>query len=141
MDTAHFHPMMVHFPIALILTGFLTEVLSWFIKKEAWLPKASLILLILGTLGAIAGYLTGEFFTNDLSGEAGKVKELHELFGKLTMGMMILVTLVKLFLLWSKREDISLRLLVLVLYAIGAGMVAYTGFLGGTLVINYLIGL
>jgi uncharacterized membrane protein len=38
--TSHFHPMLVHFPIALIMIGFLAEVISLFVKKEACLSFA-----------------------------------------------------------------------------------------------------
>ncbi len=141
METSHFHPMMVHFPVAIILLGFLAELCSWIFKKETWLPKASLTLLIIGTLAAIAGWLTGTFFTSELSGQAGEIRETHELFAQLTTGVMAIVCLLKLFLVWKKNTQKSLHLLVLVLYLAGAGLVAYTGFLGGTLVINYLIGL
>lgn len=140
-NTAHFHPMLVHFPLALITLGFVVELTTWYYKKETWLPKASMILILLGTLGAIAAYLSGTFFTNDLSGEAGAVKESHELFAKFTMGIMILLSIISLFLYLTKKENKNLRILVTTLYAIGAGLVGYTGYLGGTLVINYLIGL
>jgi uncharacterized membrane protein len=141
MNTAHFHPMLVHFPVAIILVGFVVELASWFWKKEHWLPKASLILLLFGTLSALAGYLSGEFFTNELTGEAGKIKDLHELFAKITLGMMILVSLLKIIVMRNKNENKGLQFLVLVLYAIGAALVSYTGFLGGTMVMNYMIGL
>lgn len=38
----HLHPMLVHFPIALVAIGFLVELSSFFFKKELCLPKISL---------------------------------------------------------------------------------------------------
>jgi uncharacterized membrane protein len=37
--TSHLHPMLVHFPIALILIGFLAELAFLVIKKEVCLTK------------------------------------------------------------------------------------------------------
>jgi uncharacterized membrane protein len=58
IDTVHIHPMIVHFPIALLIVGFLFDILSLFIKKEFY-SNAGFYLLILGTLGIIAAYFTG----------------------------------------------------------------------------------
>jgi uncharacterized membrane protein len=41
IPTSHFHPMLVHFPIALVTIGFGVELASIFIKKEVCLPKVS----------------------------------------------------------------------------------------------------
>ncbi|MHC1706466.1 MAG: DUF2231 domain-containing protein [Bacteroidales bacterium] len=141
MDVSHIHPMVVHFPIALILTGFLVECASWIWKGETWLTKASSLLLILGTLGAIAGYVTGEFYTSELTGEAGKLKDLHALTGRLTMGMVILLSVVKFSLSRLKQYDLNIRLVVVFLYGIAAALTAYTAYLGGSLVMDHLIGI
>jgi uncharacterized membrane protein len=56
--TSHFHPMLVHFPIALVAIGFIAELASVFIKKEICLTKVGFYLLIFGTLSALfAGLL------------------------------------------------------------------------------------
>lgn len=141
IDTAHFHPMVIHFPIALILLGFLVELASWIFKKEGWLSKASLMLLLLGTLGAVASYLSGEFFTDSLSGEAGLLKEKHETFAQFTLWVMVAISILAVYMKFAKKEITSLRVIKLVAWAGGTGLVGYTGYLGGTLVLNYLIGL
>jgi hypothetical protein len=51
-NSAHFHPMIVHFPVALILVGFLADVVFLFLKKELCLSKMGLYLMVLGTLKA-----------------------------------------------------------------------------------------
>ena len=140
-DLNHLHPMIVHFPIALIVVGFLFELFYLLYKKETCLSKTGLYLMVLGTLGAIAAYLTGEFFTSDLTGEAGKAQETHELLALITMSAMIVATLLRGYLIWKKKEATNLRWVVFSLYALGALMVGATGYLGGSLVYNYLIGL
>ena len=74
IPTEHFHPMLVHFPIALVMIGFLADLASLIIKKELCFPKISFYLLIIGTLGALAAVTTGYFFTSEMSGAAGDVR-------------------------------------------------------------------
>lgn len=141
LDNSHFHPMIVHFPVALLAVGFFADTVSlFFCKKEACLSKMGLYLMILGTFGAVAGYLTGEYFTNEMVGAAGELKEKHELFAKITMYLMIAASVIRLFAVFSKKDKGALKWGVYVLYAAGTACVSYTGFLGGSLVYNFMIG-
>jgi len=141
-ETSHFHPLVVHFPIALIIAGFFADVLSLFFnKKEPCLSKIGFFLMILGTLGALAGYLTGEFFTKELAGTVGELKERHEIFAKTTMFIMIGALIIRSFIVWKKRDRGALKWLVFVLYMMATISVGITGYLGGTLVYNYMIGI
>lgn len=133
--------MIVHFPIALILVGFLFELSYLRYKKQQCLSKAGLYLMILGTLGAITAYLSGEFFTNDLSGKAGEVQETHELFALITTTTMTISTLFRFYLILKNKETTNLKWIPFSLYGLGAIMVLITGFYGGTLVYNYIIGI
>lgn len=140
-DSSHFHPMIVHFPVALLAVGFFADVVSlFFSKKEPCLSKLGFYLMILGTLGAVAGYLTGEYFTQEMVGAAGELKENHELFAKITMYVMIAASVFRIFAVTTKRDKGILKWVVFVMYAIGTASVAYTGFLGGSLVYNFMIG-
>ncbi len=133
--------MFVHFPIGLIVVGFLADFMSLIFKKEQCLSKAGLYLMVLGTLGAIAAVLTGEFFTKELVGEAGNVQKTHELFAIITMYTMIVAVLVRFFLKYTNKEVSKLKWVVFALYGIGAISVSVTGFFGGTMVYKFLIGI
>ena len=140
-DTSHLHPMIVHFPVALIVAGFFLDVLSLFFnKKEPCLSKAGFYLMILGTLGAIAGYFTGEFFTPEYKGVLGELKENHELFAKITMFVMIAACLIRIYLVWKKKTRGGLKWLVFFLFLIATISVGITGLLGGNMVYNHMIG-
>ena len=139
MNTEHFHPLTVHFPIALLLVGFFLEFLSLIFKKEHCLSKAGFYLMILGTLGAVAAYFTGEFFSKDLIGLAGEKKEFHEVMAKTTMFIMIAATIIRIILIRIKKEKTAWKWLVFALYLAGAGFVAYTGLLGGQLVYDIML--
>eukprot|EP00825_Cyclidium_porcatum_P023031 TRINITY_DN2533_c0_g1_i1.p1 TRINITY_DN2533_c0_g1~~TRINITY_DN2533_c0_g1_i1.p1 ORF type:complete len:194 (-),score=13.81 TRINITY_DN2533_c0_g1_i1:93-674(-) len=142
LNTSHFHPMTIHFPIAIIMLGFLFDFLSMFFnKKEPCLSKAGFWLMILGTIAAVAGYLTGEFFSETLSGQAGDLKETHEIFAKTTMFIMIAASALRIFLVYKKKETTGLKWIVFGLFFIAVVCVGITGLLGGNLVYNYMIGL
>jgi len=139
--TSHFHPMLVHFPIALVAIGFLAELASVFIKKEICLTKVGFYLLLFGTMSALIAWLTGIFFTADMSGSAGKIKETHELLAWITLGLLIVTSVLRIILQLSKTTNNKLKWLTFILYALAAASVSVTGFFGGNLVYNYMMPL
>ena len=140
-DSSHFHPMLVHFPIALIAVGFLFDALSLVLKKEPWLSKAAYWLQILGMVGAVFAFGSGYFFTNPMEGEAGIMREKHELYATISLVSIIFATLFRIVVAWMNKETTSMKYFSLGLFFIAFVFVSITGYLGGTLVIEYLIGL
>lgn len=140
-STSHLHPLLVHFPIALVIFGFLAELVFLFFKKETSLSKMGYYLLIVGTLAAIVTWLTGNFFTSELEGAAGKIRDSHELFATITLGFLLVTSVLKTSLLMLKNENPTLKTLAFVFYGIAAVSVSITGYLGGSLVYDYMLGL
>lgn len=143
-DSSHYHPMIVHFPIALIAVGFLADTLSlFFTKKEPCLSRLGFYLMILGTLAAFAGFFTGEFFTTEFAENTPQydLKETHELFAKITMWIMLAASVIRIVLMIKKKDRGALKWLVYFMYLAAMITVSYTGFLGGSLVFNYMIGI
>lgn len=140
-STSHLHPMLVHFPVALIMVGFIAEVLSMYFKKEACLSFAGFWLLIIGALSSVAAYLSGQFFTGEMSGTAGEVKELHELLASVTLYTMLANALFRIYLKYVQKEQTNLKWIALIIYGVSAIAVSATGFYGGTLVYNYMMPL
>ncbi len=141
ISTTHFHPMLVHFPIALVVFGFVTEVAALYFKKEIYLSRMGFILLIIGTLSAIAAWLTGTLFTSEMEGAAGAIKETHELFAIITLGTLLLTSVLRIILQTIKNVNANLKWFALALYGFAAISVSITGFYGGTLVYNYMMAL
>lgn len=137
----HLHPMLVHFPIALIVFGFIAEVASILYRKEVCLSKFGFYLLILGTLAAIVALLTGSLFTSEMSGAAKAVQETHELFAWITLSTLIVLSALRIFLKFRNQEATNLKWIAFVLYGVAAISVSITGFYGGTLVYNYMMPL
>ena len=125
MESAH--PLVVHFPIALLITAFLLETLAILLGRPAWphhplhLPKAdppsaggpegqdqvvgwhriALWNLGLGTLGALAAVISGRMAgaVAKHSWEIHQVMELHERLGYAVLSLAIGVTGLRVFLM------------------------------------------
>jgi len=141
ISTNHFHPMLVHFPIALIVFGFIAEIVSLYFKRELCLSKVGFYLLLAGTLTAVFALFSGVFFTSEMSGAAGEVKNTHELFAWITLSTLCVTSLLRIFLNVKKMKNTSLNWIAFILYGLATISVSVTGFYGGSLVYNYMMPL
>lgn len=141
MSLDHIHPMLVHFPISLVIIGFLADLVLIIYKKELWLSKAGFYLLVTGTIAAIFSLLSGSLFTSELSGEAGEIRETHEMMAWITVVILVIASVFQMILNIRKADSRYFRIISLWLYGLGALSVSITGFYGGTLVYNYLMPL
>jgi uncharacterized membrane protein len=141
LDTAIIHPILVHFPIALVIIGFLSDTVFLFFRKEVCLSKTGMYLLYAGTLAAIVTWLSGFLFTSAMSGPAGEIKETHEMFATITVCILIIASVIRLVLSVRKAEASRFKWIVFALYCLAAVSVGITGFYGGDLVYNYLMPL
>ncbi len=141
-NTAHFHPMIVHFPVAIIIVGFTAEVVSLFFKSEKCLSKTGFYLMILGALAAIAAWSTGHLFAGEpTEGEILKVFSKHETMGFITMILMVIGSLFRVWLLVKKKEETQLKWIAFSFYLLAFCSVSITGYLGGAMVYDYMMGL
>ncbi len=138
---SHLHPMLVHFPIALVVIGFIAELIYLFVKKEICLTKTGYYLLIIGTLAALAAWLSGELFTSDMQGVAEQVRETHETFAIITLILLLITASIRTFIVIKKVDNKTLTGIAFILYALAALSVSLTGFFGGNLVYTYMMPL
>jgi len=141
ISTSHFHPMLVHFPIAIITIGFLFDLAAMVIKKEPCLSKTGFWLEIIGMASAVFAFGSGYFFTNPMDGEAGIMREKHEFFATFTLITIIVATLFRIAVVYLNKETPKMKYLTLGLFFIAFIFVTITGYLGGSLVVDYMIGL
>jgi uncharacterized membrane protein len=140
-NTDTLHPMIVHFPIALIIVGFTAEVVSLFFKSEKCLSKTGFYLMVLGALAAIAAWSTGQLFTDHPSeGEILNVFEKHETGALVTMILMIIGSAFRIWLVVQKKEETQLKWIAFGFYLLAFIAVSFTGFMGGTMVYNFMLG-
>ena len=140
-DTSHLHPMLVHFPIALIVIGFVAYIFQIIIKKEPCFSKMGFYLLLTGTLAAVVTFLSGILFTSDMSGEAGNVLKTHELFALTTVILLLILSALKTYVTIKNVESTILKKLIFIMYGLAAISVSITGFFGGTLVYKFMMPL
>ena len=139
-EITYLHPVVVHFPIALIIVGFVADISSLLFKKEKCLSTMGLYLEALGMLAAIVAVGTGYFLTSPMDGEAGALRERHELFAFLTLGTIIAAVFFRILLVYLKKDATRLKYVALGLFFLAFIFVTITGHLGGTLVFEYLVG-
>ncbi|MYG69434.1 MAG: hypothetical protein F4199_05220 [Rhodothermaceae bacterium] len=96
------HPMVVHFPIALIIVAFAVDVVALFFRKISMLPRMSTILYVLGALGAVGSVVSGEAAveTVAVSGQASSILANHEDVGEIVMYYFLIYSVLRLALWW-----------------------------------------
>ena len=117
------------------------EILTLFNKKEICFSKFSLYLLFFGSIGALGALLTGILFTSEMKGTAGEIQETHELLAWITLFLLILTCIIRIYIYRQKKSNNILNRLAFTLYALAAIAVGITGLYGGTLVYNYMMPL
>jgi uncharacterized membrane protein len=140
ISSTHLHAMVIHFPIALLLAGFLTEIIALFSKKE-FFRQVSMYLLVLGSLGAVTAYISGNFAGEGI--EEGPLKipmELHEQSALITLWLAIITALFRVILSLMKYNRRWTKWVFILLFAALAGSVSRTGYLGGQLVYKHAAG-
>jgi uncharacterized membrane protein len=140
------HPLVVHFPVALLMIAPLFVVLAILSPKHAGaLSFSALVLLVLGTAAAFVAVETGEA-TAELALHTDAITPVlahHEELGHLTRNVFtVLTTLYAIVLIVpfvSKKAArpafrVAANVVMLALLAAGSLLVANTGHLGGRLV-------
>jgi uncharacterized membrane protein len=140
-NTDHLHPIIVHFPVALITVGFFVEVVSLFFKSEKCLSKTGFYLMVLGSLAAIAGWSSGHLFTEaPTQGEILNIYLKHKTGALVTMILIVAGTIFRIWLMMGKKEETGLKWIAFGFYLMSFIAVAYTGFMGGSMVYDFMIG-
>lgn len=140
ISSTHLHAMVIHFPIALLMIGFLSELLGHLIKKP-FFNQVAFYLLILGTFGTIIAYLTGDAAGEGMEeGTLGKAIDMHENAAIITMWLAIGASLLYTAILFFKLQNKWFKLISVVLFAAIIGAVTRTAYLGGQLVYKHGAG-
>lgn len=141
----NFHPIVVHFPIALLLVGFIFSTLVIMCRKcnksecsvDSFKPSClqftAYWLLLLGTLGSVAALLTGQLFTAPMVGPLGDLRETHQMLAIATMVVSLITSAVYTYYIY-KAPLKQVLVIGYVLYLVCAILVAVTGHYGGQIV-------
>ncbi len=130
---AGFHPIAVHFPIALVIVAALAElVFLW--TKQPWIEGAARFCVIIGAIGALGAIVTGLLAEQSSSyrGIYASILEKHEGLGITSVIVIILTAVLSEAARW--KDDARLRLAFRIALLISVVLIGATGYYGGRLV-------
>ncbi|GAB4411132.1 MAG: DUF2231 domain-containing protein [Bacteroidia bacterium] len=130
----HWHPMIVHFPIALLVVAGVAYVLAWYNMEQIRWSEGGYYLHILGLAGMVLAVLSGGQAEGELvrTPLIGDLLSRHELLGYLALWSMALL------LVWQyvrqRRTARRERLLFALVFWLCIGLMAAGAYQGGRLV-------
>jgi uncharacterized membrane protein len=143
---AGLHPMVVHFPIALLIIYSILEIFGVVTKKN-FLTNAAYLILVLGIVGAVAAVLTGN--------QAEEVAEIwqdkgalipfgaittHENYATFTLWFYIFVVFIRTYFVVRKKFTLHVKYAFIGLSIIGILLLYKTAKEGGELVFEHGVG-
>jgi uncharacterized membrane protein len=138
------HPLLVHFPLALLCAAVAVDLVGCACRCNKPLRQAATQLYGLGTVAAIAAYLTGRAASQGiwLPGMAEAVLRQHWDWALRTVWFFGIVTVVRLVLMRPSRRDPGPAIVAAfaLVGLVGIGLLLETGDRGGRLVYQHGVG-
>ena len=140
-DLGSWHPLVVHFPIALLIASLLFDAVGWWWKRPAF-TEAALGIQTLGVLGAIVAVITGNQAEEAVERIPGihDVLEQHETLGQILLWAGLVVVALRFFFFWRRMLGQPTKAFLMVLSLGLAILVGVTGYYGGKLVYEFGAG-
>jgi uncharacterized membrane protein len=137
------HPLVVHFPIALLLTAAGFDLAGWACRCNRSLRFVATVLYVLGSLTIVAAYFTGRAAAETiwLPGMAHAAVKEHWDWAFRSVWFFGVLTLLRLVLLWRLRAPRPALVAALTLAGlVGVVLLGETGDRGGRLVYRHGVG-
>jgi len=137
------HPLIVHFPIALLFAAALIDTIGLFLKEKDFWRKAAMGLYALGALGAVAAFFSGRQAADSvfLPTDANALLTEHADLGQWVFYLFAAYSIIRviLFVLNTDKKT-SIRATVWLIGLVGCGMVWVTAEKGAELVFKHGAG-
>lgn len=141
--TEVFHPLSVHFPIALLLAAFIFKIVALKNSREVW-EKGGTVLLIAGVVTLWLAVFTGDLADGVVSRKIcdPTILKDHENLAWTTAWLFTAGLGIDLLrqLKYPVFKNLLFKFFMILLLAIGTGTLMYTGHLGATLVYQQAAG-
>lgn len=141
------HPLVIHFPIALLTSAVLIDLISLFTRKWQGVRISATVLFILGALGAVAAFLTGRAAADTVTLPTAAISTLsdHEDWALRTLVFFGIYAIVRSGMLWfdvkgQKWAQVWAHVALFLVGAAGLGLLVKTGDVGGELVYVHGLG-
>ena len=135
------HPLIIHFPIALLIVGVICDAIG-ILNHRNFMLKAGYLLFSLGAITAIPAALTGNYAA-DLTQNIERITsdlDDHDTLSTITTLLAVAITLIRTHLIFKNQFTGAIRHLYLMLALTIAGLICASGYTGGHLVYNYGAG-
>jgi uncharacterized membrane protein len=129
------HPIIVHFPVALLISALLFAVLALIVKtKGEKFKEVFKWNLFLGSFASLIAVISGLLEEKTLvhNDAIHEILKVHELLGYITTGIFVVLSL-WLIIRNSALKGIEIKLIILILFS-SVIIMAYSAHLGGTMV-------
>ncbi|MCB0747268.1 MAG: hypothetical protein H6613_00525 [Ignavibacteriales bacterium] len=142
---ANLHPLIIHFPIALLTLYVALEIVSQIFNKK-FLINFTHVILLVGVISGIGAVLTGNLEFQQLT-ESGKLTlthieiiSNHEYYATLTLWYFFAILILKTY-FYLKKKNAGLFNYLFIIFALGGFyLIIKTAKIGGRLVYEYGIG-
>lgn len=142
----NFHPMVVHFPLALLSIALLFDLLTFFLPERAkgWGRSTTLTIYVAGALSAIGVYFTGQAAADSvfMPAEAQSVLNSHADWALLTVWFYFIYTVLRLLAVWllNRTHRMKVHVVFFILSMVGVFMLYETGGYGAQMVFQHGVG-
>jgi len=135
------HPFIIHFPIALLIVGVVSDTIGILGRRETFL-KIGYALFSLGALASIPAALTGDHAANVAQHIPNIAADLdwHDTLGTATALTAVIITLIRTHLIFKKQFLGAVQYAYLIIAIVSAILVSASGYTGGRLVYDYGAG-
>ena len=131
------HPFFVHFPIALIITAFVFELINLITKKEIF-SKFSLYLIIAGVIGFLFAYFSGPDLGERSTDAAFRsLCDTHEEASTLSLWLLVALAAVKLTGYKLKQYEQALKYVTIGVFICASFALVRSGYFGIKLVYEH----
>jgi uncharacterized membrane protein len=133
------HPLLIHFPIALIIVVVAIDLVGLIAKRENLLRMGSILTVVAlagGAVSVLSGVIAEESVWHTEAAE--ELIERHELLGFIYLGLLALLTIIRL--AGQKRLLGPAGWASLFVGIVAAAIVSYSAYLGGEMVYSHGTG-